>query len=258
MGMPAEPVRRFRIGEVPPLADGFTDRPDTAGGVADVLVPGSAVAIVPDPAAPESLPNWPGASGKTQIAVMIAESLWRARVIDGLIWISADRPGGGPVWVRAGVGGRDRPRADRPGRLGRGPLRQLAGRNQAALARSPRRRAGVRRPEPDCGRTGRRPAADYQPAAPGRPSRDAGRPGRVLQHPGGAERLVRTAQREPGPAPGGHRPRRDPRLRATGARPGFRGDRELQPDLPGLPGSTSSSGGRSYGPAPTRSRRRRR
>ena len=74
---------------MPPLADGFTDRPDTAGGIADVLVPGSAVALVPDPAVAESLPNWPGACGKTQIAVMIAESLWRSRVIDGLIWISA-------------------------------------------------------------------------------------------------------------------------------------------------------------------------
>jgi tetratricopeptide (TPR) repeat protein len=89
MGMPAEPARRFRIGEVPPLAEGFTDRPDTASGLADLLVPGSAVALVPDPAVVETLPNWPGACGKTQIAVMIAESLWRSRVIDRLIWISA-------------------------------------------------------------------------------------------------------------------------------------------------------------------------
>ena len=88
MGMPAELARRFRIGEVPPLAEGVTDRPDTAGGLADVLVPGSAMALVPDPAVDEILPNWPGACGKTQIAVMIAESLWRSRAIDGLIWIS--------------------------------------------------------------------------------------------------------------------------------------------------------------------------
>src|SRR5215472_11591459 len=85
--MPDELVRRFRIGEVPPLAEGFTDRPDTAGGLADVLVPGSAVALVPNTA--PSLPNGPGACGNTQIAVLIAESLWRSRVIDGLIWISA-------------------------------------------------------------------------------------------------------------------------------------------------------------------------
>ena len=74
---------------MPPLTEGFTDRPDTVGGLADVLVPGSAVALVPDPAAPEGLPNWPGACGKTQIAVLMAESLWRSRIIDGLVWISA-------------------------------------------------------------------------------------------------------------------------------------------------------------------------
>jgi tetratricopeptide (TPR) repeat protein len=87
--MPAEPTRRFRIGEIPPLTDGFTDRPDTGGGLADVLVPGSAAVLVPDPAVVQTLPNWPGACGKTQLAVMIAESLWRSRAIDGLIWISA-------------------------------------------------------------------------------------------------------------------------------------------------------------------------
>lgn len=87
--MSAEPGQRFRIGEVPPLAEGFTGRPDTAGGVAVALVPGSAVALVPGPAPPiEGLPTWSGASGKSQIAVMIAESLWRSHVIDALIWIS--------------------------------------------------------------------------------------------------------------------------------------------------------------------------
>ena len=89
MGIPAEPTRRFRIGEVPPLTDGFTDRPDSAGGLADVLVPGSAVALLPDPALVQTLPNWPGTCGKTQMAAMIAESWWRSRAIDGLIWLSA-------------------------------------------------------------------------------------------------------------------------------------------------------------------------
>ncbi len=92
VGTPAKPALRFRIGEVPPLAEGFTDRPDTAGGIADMLLPGSASALVPSPASAGGLPNWLGACGKTQIAVMIAESLWRSRVIDALIWISvADR-----------------------------------------------------------------------------------------------------------------------------------------------------------------------
>ena len=86
--MPAKPARRFRIGEVPPLAGQFTDRPDTVGRLADVLVPGSAVALMPDQAAAESPATWAGTSGKTQLAVMIAESLWQSRAIDGLIWIS--------------------------------------------------------------------------------------------------------------------------------------------------------------------------
>jgi tetratricopeptide (TPR) repeat protein len=73
---------------MPPFAEGFTERPDTAGIIADVFVPGSAVALVPNPAVAASVPNWTGACGKTQIAVMIAESLWRSRAIDGLIWIS--------------------------------------------------------------------------------------------------------------------------------------------------------------------------
>ena len=89
-GMPVEQAaRRFRIGEVPPLAEGFTERPDTARGISDALVPGSVVALVPGPAFPESTSNWLGSCGKTQIAVIIAESLWQSGAIDALIWISA-------------------------------------------------------------------------------------------------------------------------------------------------------------------------
>jgi tetratricopeptide (TPR) repeat protein len=81
--------RRFRVGEVPPLAEGFTDRPDTARGVVDALVPGAAVALVPGSALAEGPQNWLGASGKTQIAVFIAESLWRSGTVDALVWITA-------------------------------------------------------------------------------------------------------------------------------------------------------------------------
>jgi tetratricopeptide (TPR) repeat protein len=88
--MPAESgTRRFRIGEVPPLAEGFTDRPDTARGVVEALVPGTTVALVPGSAFAEGPQNWLGACGKTQIAVIIAESLWRSAAIDALIWINA-------------------------------------------------------------------------------------------------------------------------------------------------------------------------
>ena len=44
-------------------------------------MPGSAFAEGPS--------NWLGACGKTQIAVIIAESLWRSAAIDALIWVSA-------------------------------------------------------------------------------------------------------------------------------------------------------------------------
>jgi len=82
-------TQRFRVGEVPPLAEGYTDRPDTARGVLDALVPGANLALVPGSAFAEGPSNWLGACGKTQIAVIVAETLWRSGAIDALIWISA-------------------------------------------------------------------------------------------------------------------------------------------------------------------------
>ena len=49
----------------------------------------STLALVPGSAFAEGPSNWLGACGKTQIAVIIAESLWRSGAIDALIWISA-------------------------------------------------------------------------------------------------------------------------------------------------------------------------
>lgn len=89
-GTPADPsARRFRVGEVPPLAEGYSDRPDTGRGVAEALVPGSAVALVPGSTLAEGPQNWLGTSGKTQTAAALAESLWRSHAIDILIWIRA-------------------------------------------------------------------------------------------------------------------------------------------------------------------------
>ena len=89
-GMAAEPAaRRFRVGEVPPLAEGYTERPDTARGIMDALAPGTTLALVPGSAFAEGPSNWLGACGKTQIAVIIAESLWRSGAIDALVWIPA-------------------------------------------------------------------------------------------------------------------------------------------------------------------------
>src|SRR5260370_39584782 len=80
---------RFRVGEVPPLAEGFTDRPDTARGIMDAVVPGSVMALGPGSTFAEGPSNWLGACGKTQIAAAIAEALWRSGDIDALVWISA-------------------------------------------------------------------------------------------------------------------------------------------------------------------------
>jgi tetratricopeptide (TPR) repeat protein len=88
-GAPTEQTVRFRVGDVPPLAEGFSDRPDTARGILDALVPGSTVALVPGSEFAEGKQNWLGASGKTQIAVMLAETLWRSAAVDVVVWVSA-------------------------------------------------------------------------------------------------------------------------------------------------------------------------
>jgi tetratricopeptide (TPR) repeat protein len=80
---------RFRVGDMPPLAEGFTRRPDTARGLLEVVVPGAAVALVPGPETGEGGPGWLRASGKTQMAVMLAETLWRSAEVDSVVWISA-------------------------------------------------------------------------------------------------------------------------------------------------------------------------
>jgi tetratricopeptide (TPR) repeat protein len=86
---PAGQLVRFQVGEVPALAQGFSDRLDSARGVLDTLAPGSAVALVPGSVFAEGKQNWLGACGKTQIAAMLAETLWRSAAVDILIWIPA-------------------------------------------------------------------------------------------------------------------------------------------------------------------------
>src|SRR6516162_1674170 len=88
-GIPAEQSVRIRLGAMPPLAEGFSDRPDTARGILDALVPGSTIALVPGSEFAEGKQNWLGASGKTQIAVMLTEELWRSGTVDMVVWISA-------------------------------------------------------------------------------------------------------------------------------------------------------------------------
>ncbi len=75
-------------GPVPPLADGFTVRPDTVPNLETALIPGATVALVPDQA-PASAQDWRASSGKTQLARHYAESLWRSPGVDVLTWVVA-------------------------------------------------------------------------------------------------------------------------------------------------------------------------
>ena len=78
-----------RSGSVPPLADGFISRPETAPGIAAALVPGGTVVLAPAREAPDGALNWPGSCGKTQLAVGLAESLWQSREVELLVWVAA-------------------------------------------------------------------------------------------------------------------------------------------------------------------------
>jgi len=75
-------------GPVPPLAEGFAVRPDSVPGLESALVPGAAVALVPEQA-PATALDWRASSGKTQLARYFAESLWRSPGVDVLTWVVA-------------------------------------------------------------------------------------------------------------------------------------------------------------------------
>ena len=78
-----------RSGVVPPLADGFSTRPESAPRIGAALVPGSAVALVPAHGGGTGSRDWLGSCGKTQLAAFFAESLWRSREVDLMVWVSA-------------------------------------------------------------------------------------------------------------------------------------------------------------------------
>jgi len=77
------------------VADGYTDRLETAPDLAAALPAGVAVALVPDraacpgPAGDPAARDWLRSSGKTQLAAAFAESLWQSRRLDLLVWIQA-------------------------------------------------------------------------------------------------------------------------------------------------------------------------
>ena len=78
-----------RTGVVPPLADGFSTRPESAPRLGAALVPGTAVVLVPGRGAGTGARDWLGSCGKTQLAAFFAESLWRSHEVDLLVWVPA-------------------------------------------------------------------------------------------------------------------------------------------------------------------------
>jgi tetratricopeptide (TPR) repeat protein len=76
-----------RAGTAPPLAEGFSARPETASGLA-ALLPGTLVMLAPERVTGAS-PDWPGTCGKTQLAIFLAESLWASREVDLVAWVTA-------------------------------------------------------------------------------------------------------------------------------------------------------------------------
>ncbi len=75
-------------GPVPPLAEGFTVRPDTVPDLESALIPGAMVALVPEQL-PATSQDWRASNGKTQLARYFAESLWRSPGVDVLTWVVA-------------------------------------------------------------------------------------------------------------------------------------------------------------------------
>jgi tetratricopeptide (TPR) repeat protein len=80
---------RVRAGAVPPLADGFSARPETAAALESALVPGATVALAPGRATPGRSGAWLEACGKTQLAASSAEWLWHSGKVDLLVWAVA-------------------------------------------------------------------------------------------------------------------------------------------------------------------------
>jgi tetratricopeptide (TPR) repeat protein len=79
-GLPGAPV---------PLARHFTGRPDTLGSLSGMLVPGSAVALVPDQGTGAAPWEWRGSHGKTHAAAHAAMGLRRSGSVDLVAWVDA-------------------------------------------------------------------------------------------------------------------------------------------------------------------------
>ena len=81
-----------RSGAVPPLAECFISRPETGLDTARGLAAG-AIVVMTQPAGSAQAEAQPqaglGGTGKTQLAVALANVLWRSREVDLLAWVPA-------------------------------------------------------------------------------------------------------------------------------------------------------------------------
>jgi tetratricopeptide (TPR) repeat protein len=75
-------------GVVPPLAQGYTWRPETGQGPWDGLHPGHTIVLRPDAGADASA-SLRGGTGKTQLAAAFALQLWESSELDLLVWVDA-------------------------------------------------------------------------------------------------------------------------------------------------------------------------
>jgi len=80
-------------GSVPPLAPGFQRRQETGFGLSDGLRPGETIMLVPA-AGGDLRGGMTGAgatsgTGKTQLAVGFAHTMWSGRAVDLLVWVPA-------------------------------------------------------------------------------------------------------------------------------------------------------------------------
>jgi tetratricopeptide (TPR) repeat protein len=75
-------------GVVPPLVDGFYARTESVPDLASTLRPGE-TAVLMHGEETQSGPADQGGTGKTQLAVDFTHSLWNARTVEVLIWVTA-------------------------------------------------------------------------------------------------------------------------------------------------------------------------
>jgi tetratricopeptide (TPR) repeat protein len=77
------------LGGVPPLADGFVTRPETAPGLLAAMVPGATVVLAPAQMGAQGPRDWLGPCGKTQLAAYVAEALRKSHGVELLVWVTA-------------------------------------------------------------------------------------------------------------------------------------------------------------------------